>query len=160
MHQQQLHIRPWHTHTHTHPSCWFFFLYNPLCSRDKLEIALSVVNGGSVLEVNGDVTQPNTLKWWMQGCLWTLSTKCAALIFYTMYSCGFPVWMNVQLLMGLSHKPQCSYSLRHPSSAFDPYVELISNPLERDDSIKQRMSFFFSSPSSFSAYCVAIFSIY
>lgn len=52
--------------------------------------------------------------------------------------------MNVQLLMGLSHKPQCSYSLRHPSSAFDPYVELISNPLERDDSIKQRMSFFFS----------------
>lgn len=50
--------------------------------------------------------------------------------------------MNVQLLMGLSHKPQCSYSLRHPPSAFDPYVELISNPFKHDDSIKQRMSFF------------------
>lgn len=157
MHQQQLHIKAWHTHIGIFKKNKYF--YNPICSRDKLEIALS---GWSrlCLGVNGDVMQPNALKGWMQVCLRTFSTKCAALIFYTMYSCGFPVWMNVQLLMGLSHKPQCSYSLRHPPSAFDPYVELISNPFKRDDSIKQRMSFFPSSSPSLSAQCVAIFSIY
>lgn len=92
----------------------------------------------------------------MRVCLWKLCSDCSALIFYT--TLWIPSLNECAALNGII--PQASVLL-FPPTAFQrfwssPYVELISNLFKRDNSIKQRMSFFLL----FSAGCIAIFSFY
>ncbi len=110
-------------------SCISQIFCNPICYSDKLwnsfRSGWSLLKKhnykGLILRARNNTPQcSKTVR--VQVCLWPLSiTDCLALICYILYSCGSSVWMNVQLLMGLSHKPQCSYSPRHPSHwlAFD-----------------------------------------
>lgn len=117
-------ICPWQS-VLSNDACISLIFCNPICSRDKLwnsfhsgwSLLKIIIKKGLILRA-----QNNTPQCYNTECTGLLSiTDCWSLICYILYSCESSVWMNVQLLMGLSHKPQCSYSPRHPSNwlAFD-----------------------------------------
>lgn len=116
--------------------------YNPICSAGRLETGLQrLIAAEETARKEPLKTERGTFHRLV--CLST--SDCLALILYILYSCVSPVWMNVNGIIPqasvLSFPPTSHCQARFWSS---PYVELISNLLNHDDLINQRMSFFFA----------------